>query len=81
MMMAYAEALDKDRLVIALDQEKAYDKIKHDYILSTLCFCGTDQEYGPVYGSTLQGGLGLQSSMGIWWVCGQIVNKVVAGRR
>ncbi|KAF5367236.1 hypothetical protein D9615_010673 [Tricholomella constricta] len=36
LMMHYAEETDQDGLIITLDQEKAYDKIKHDYLWKTL---------------------------------------------
>jgi ribonuclease HI len=32
----YAEIMDEDGAIIALDQEKAYDKIRHDYLWETL---------------------------------------------
>ena len=32
----YAEVMEEDGVIIALDQEKAYDKIKHDYLWETL---------------------------------------------
>ena len=32
----YAEATDEDGAIIALDQEKAYDRIKHEYLWKTL---------------------------------------------
>ena len=36
LMVHYAEATEQNGLLIALDQEKAYDKITHDYLLRTL---------------------------------------------
>jgi hypothetical protein len=36
MVMAYAEALEEDGMIVALDQEKAYNKIKHDYLWRVL---------------------------------------------
>src|ERR1700732_1366247 len=36
MMVHYAEATEENGLIIALDQEKAYDKISHDYLWRTL---------------------------------------------
>ena len=36
LMIAYAEATEQNGLVVALDQEKAYDKIAHDYLWKTL---------------------------------------------
>ena len=32
----YAEAVQEDGAIVALDQEKAYDKVKHDYLWTTL---------------------------------------------
>lgn len=32
----YAEAMDVDGAIVALDQEKAYDKIRHDYLWKTM---------------------------------------------
>lgn len=31
-MVNYAEATEEDGVIVALDQEKAYDKIAHDYL-------------------------------------------------
>jgi exonuclease III len=36
LMVDYAEAVEENGLIIALDQEKAYDKVCHDYLLQTL---------------------------------------------
>lgn len=36
MMLYYAEAVEKNGLIVALDQEKAYDKIDHAYLWQTL---------------------------------------------
>jgi hypothetical protein len=36
MIMHLAKAKEKNGLIIALDQEKAYDKISHDYLWNTL---------------------------------------------
>ncbi|THH18572.1 hypothetical protein EUX98_g8936 [Antrodiella citrinella] len=36
MMMEYAEATEHNEMIVALDQEKAYDKIAHDYLWRTL---------------------------------------------
>jgi len=36
MIIEYSEAANKDGAIIALDQEKAYDKVKHDYLWATL---------------------------------------------
>ena len=35
-MIAYADIMEEDGIIVALDQEKAYDKIKHDYLFATL---------------------------------------------
>jgi hypothetical protein len=35
-MIEYADITEENRVLIALDQEKAYDRIKHDYLLETL---------------------------------------------
>ncbi|TFY50105.1 hypothetical protein EVJ58_g11185, partial [Rhodofomes roseus] len=35
-LVDYAEALDEDGVIVALDQEKAYDKIDHAYLWQTL---------------------------------------------
>lgn len=47
-MIAYAEAMEVNGAIIALDQEKAYDKITHEYLWKTLeafnlppCFVNT----------------------------------------
>lgn len=36
MMMQYAEAKEQNGLIVALDQEKAYDRIEHDYLWRAL---------------------------------------------
>jgi len=36
MMIAYADITGEEGAIIALDQEKAYDKINHDYLFATL---------------------------------------------
>jgi ribonuclease HI len=35
-LINYAEVMDVDGAIVALDQEKAYDKIRHDYLWKTL---------------------------------------------
>ena len=35
-IISYAEIMEKNGAIIALDQEKAYDKIRHDYLWKTL---------------------------------------------
>ena len=41
----HAEATEKDGAIIALDQEKAYDKIKHDYLWKMLESFGIPQSF------------------------------------
>ncbi|RDB23311.1 Transposon TX1 uncharacterized protein [Hypsizygus marmoreus] len=36
LMTDYAEAMEENGVIIALDQEKAYDKVAHDYLWKTL---------------------------------------------
>ena len=36
MIIDHVEATDKDGAIVVLDQEKAYNKIKHDYLWKTL---------------------------------------------
>jgi exonuclease III len=36
LMVDYAEAVEQNGVIIALDQEKAYDKVTHDYLWKTL---------------------------------------------
>jgi len=36
MVLHYAEATEENSIIVALDQEKAYDKISHDYLWLTL---------------------------------------------
>lgn len=35
-MCTYADYMEEDRVIVALNQEKAYDKIDHKYMLATL---------------------------------------------
>jgi hypothetical protein len=35
-MIDYADITEENRVLIALDQEKAYNRIKHDYLLASL---------------------------------------------
>ena len=35
-IISYAEVMEENRAIIALDQEKAYNKIRHDYLWKTL---------------------------------------------
>lgn len=41
----YAEAMEVDGVIIALDQEKAYDKIRHPYLWSTLEALNLPEEF------------------------------------
>jgi hypothetical protein len=41
----YAKIAEKDGVMIALDQEKAYDKIRHDYLWLTLKVFGLPQPF------------------------------------
>ncbi len=36
MVMAYAKAAEVNGVIVALDQEKAYNKVAHDYLWTTL---------------------------------------------
>lgn len=36
MVMDYAEATESDGMIVALDQEKAYDKIMHDFLWKSM---------------------------------------------
>ena len=36
MVLNYAKATEGNRMIVALDQAKAYDKIEHDYLWKTL---------------------------------------------
>lgn len=36
LMVNYGEATEQNGLIVALDQEKAYDKVRHDYLLRVL---------------------------------------------
>ena len=44
----YAEAMEEDGVIIALDQEKAYDKIRHDYLWETLETFNIPEEFTKV---------------------------------
>jgi hypothetical protein len=35
-LLNYAEAVEENGIVVAFDQEKAYDKIDHGYLLTVL---------------------------------------------
>jgi hypothetical protein len=39
-LLNYAEAVDEDGIIVALDQEKAYDRINHTYLLRVLDHMG-----------------------------------------
>ncbi|OJT01797.1 Transposon TX1 uncharacterized 149 kDa protein [Trametes pubescens] len=45
MMMEWAEAMEENGAIVALDQEKAYDKISHDYLWRVLAKFGIPQEF------------------------------------
>lgn len=36
MMITYAEATEQNGMIVALDQEKAYDKVVHNYLWKAL---------------------------------------------
>lgn len=36
LMIEYADITEENSVLITLDQEKAYDRIKHDYLIKTL---------------------------------------------
>ncbi|TFY56439.1 hypothetical protein EVJ58_g7641 [Rhodofomes roseus] len=44
-MVDYAEATENNGVIIALDQEKAYDKIKHDYLWAVLERAGVPRKF------------------------------------
>jgi len=35
-ILNYADVTNENRVILALDQEKVYDKIRHDYLWKTL---------------------------------------------
>jgi hypothetical protein len=45
MIIDYAEATQENRAIVALDQEKAYDKIKHDYLWKMMESFGIPQTF------------------------------------
>lgn len=45
LMIDYAEATEENGLIISLDQEKAYDKVAHDYLWRTLERVGLPQTF------------------------------------
>lgn len=45
LIMNYMEAKEENSLIVALDQEKAYDKISHDYLQRTLSMYDLPQEF------------------------------------
>lgn len=45
LMTSFAEAVEEDGIIVALDQEKAYDKIEHEYLWRTLKKYGLPQEF------------------------------------
>jgi hypothetical protein len=44
-MIDYAEAIEEDRVIIALDQEKAYNKVDHAYLWQTLKAFGIPEHF------------------------------------
>jgi len=44
-MIDYAEASEQNGLIVALDQEKAYDKIAHDYLWKVLATFGFPEDF------------------------------------
>ncbi|TFY54492.1 hypothetical protein EVJ58_g8829 [Rhodofomes roseus] len=44
-MVDYAEATDDNGVIVALDQEKAYDRIKHDYLWDILRAMGLPESF------------------------------------
>ena len=44
-MIDYAEAMEENGVIVALDQEKAYDKIAHDYLWEALAHFGIPEEF------------------------------------
>ena len=44
-MTDYAEATEENGIIVALDQEKAYDKIAHDYLWAALARFGIPEEF------------------------------------
>lgn len=48
MMMAWAEASEENGAIVALDQEKAYDKISHDYLWRILERFGVPEGFSSV---------------------------------
>lgn len=45
LMTDYCEATEENGMIVCLDQEKAYDKIKHDYLWITLCSYGLPEHF------------------------------------
>lgn len=44
-MIDYAEVIEKNGAIVALDQEKAYDKIEHGYLWKDLKKCNLLQHF------------------------------------
>jgi ribonuclease HI/exonuclease III len=44
-MISYAEAYEENGVIVALDQEKAYDRVRHDYLWKTLSTFGVPQPF------------------------------------
>ncbi len=45
LMMSWAEEKEENGAIVALDQEKAYDKISHDYLWRVLCKFGIPEPF------------------------------------
>lgn len=45
MMIHYAEATEENGMLVTLDQEKAYDKVRHDYLWKTLETFGLPERF------------------------------------
>ncbi len=55
MIIDYAEAVEENGLIVALDQEKAYDKVAHDYLWRVLQKFGLPDSFISVVKSLYQG--------------------------
>jgi hypothetical protein len=54
MLLAYAESEGKNGLIVALDQEKAYDKVIHDYLWEVLKIFGLPSHFIKTVASLYQ---------------------------
>ncbi|OJT14554.1 Transposon TX1 uncharacterized 149 kDa protein [Trametes pubescens] len=48
LMMSWAEVADENGAIVALDQEKAYDKIAHDYLWAVLSKLGVPESFTKI---------------------------------